>query len=289
MDKKTISYMKKNYPKLFYFVTKSYFAVRLISELDRFRYIRCMLSKKPYLGALMMAAQTWEERKPFMRQLVKSEIQLKGGSGNYAILEIGSWAGNSAILWAESIKEFDTVKGLVVCVDPWEPYVTDANVGINVAPVIMNKALKKNKIYNLFLHNIKATHNDGIVKPYKGFSDQVLPTLREGLFDLGYVDGSHYYTNIMRDLNNTQKLIRDGGILCGDDLELKKNEVDIENAEKSKERDAIIDTRTKREFHPGVCLAVADFFGGEVSCYEGFWAMRKKGNSWERVVIEIDE
>lgn len=283
MNKSTISYFKKKTPKLFYFISKNYWAVRAINELDRLKYIMCKLTQKPYFGSLMMASQTWIERKPYMRHLVKSEIQQKCKEKNYNVLEIGSWAGDSAILWADAIKESNGGNGLVVCIDPWEPYVDDCNIGINVAPLIMNNALKKGKIYNLFLHNIKATNNNDIIKPYKGYSDQLLLTLKDSFFDLAFVDGSHYYSNIINDLNRVQRTIRDGGIICGDDLELQKNEIDIENAEKNKEKDVIFDSKTKKEFHPGVSLAVAEFFGGEVSCYEGFWAMRKTNSGWDKV------
>jgi hypothetical protein len=38
--------------------------------------------------------------------------------------------------------------------------------------------------------------------------------------------------------------------------------------------DYIADPRTGTMFHPGVTLAVGEFFG-EVSCYHGFWIVQK--------------
>ncbi len=73
--------------------------------------------------------------------------------------------------------------------------------------------------------------------------------------------------------------------MCGDDLELQVSEINLENAKKNIDSDFIPDPKTNNWFHPGVTLAVGEFFG-EVSVWEGFWAMRKRGASWEKVVWE---
>jgi hypothetical protein len=39
------------------------------------------------------------------------------------------------------------------------------------------------------------------------------------------------------------------------------------------------------KYHPGVTCAVWDIFG-EVSCWGGFWAMRKRGRKWEQISLE---
>ena len=46
-------------------------------------------------------------------------------------------------------------------------------------------------------------------------------------FDIAFIDGDHAYTAVLRDLQAACELIRDGGILCGDDLELQIAEIDI--------------------------------------------------------------
>ena len=72
-------------------------------------------------------------------------------------------------------------------------------------------------------------------------------------------------------------LVRDGGIICGDDLEIQFDEIDLENASENKQKYFIIDSKTGFGFHPGVTLALYKYFGGKVSNFGGFWAMRKKG------------
>lgn len=288
MDKRTIAFLKLRFPRLFRTLTKSYLAVKVVSELDRPRYLWCMLSKKPYFGTIMLAGQTWESRKPFMRALVADEAKRK--QGYLKILEVGSWAGNSAILWASALKDVYAKRGLgdavVVCVDAWRPFVTaQHNRGVNAGTLIMENAIRKRKIFNLFLHNIRCSGNDDLVRPLLGSSDEILPFLKEEKFDLAFVDAAHCYSNIIKDLPNAARLLRDGGVLCGDDLELQATDIDCEFAEKNKELDFVTDPKTDQDYHPGVTLAIRDFFGCNVSNFQGFWAMRKQGSGWSNVEI----
>ena len=145
----------------------------------------------------------------------------------------------------------------------------------------------KDKIYKLFLHNIKTTGHLDIIKPYRGISDEILPTLREASFNFVYIDGSHNYSQVVKDLKNSDGLVIDGGYLCGDDLEMQLHEVDINLAKENKEQDFIVDEKTKKLFHPGVAVAVEEFFSDEVSSYEGFWIMQKSGSDWNKVLLNL--
>ena len=70
--------------------------------------------------------------------------------------------------------------------------------------------------------------------------------------------------------------------MCGDDLELQYCDVDPISIIQMKNEDVIVDPLTKKRYHPGVCLAVHHFFNTNVSVWNGFWAMKKKGSHWER-------
>ena len=102
-----------------------------------------------------------------------------------------------------------------------------------------------------------------------------------------YIDGDHRYSEIKKDLYHAVRLIREGGILCGDDFDITVAQIDRDYAEQHKEATVVIDPKTKQTYHPGVCLSVSEFFGTDISNYCGFWAMRKTGNQWQKVTIDL--
>ena len=195
------------------------------------------------------------------------------------MLEVGSWAGESAILWAEAIKRYFS-EGKIYCVDPWVDYGSTTKT--------MSRALRNNKIFNLFRHNIELSGHKDIITVLRGFSKDILPRLNHNHFDLIYIDGDHSYGAVKKDLQDASFLLKERGVLCGDDLELQNYEIDIENAKRNKSEDFIVDPKTQQSFHPGVSLAVGDFFNKDVSAWYGFWAMRKKVNKWEEIKSNAD-
>ena len=72
-----------------------------------------MLTKQPYFGPVLYASQCWPSRSPVIRKLINKELEEANPS--YKILEIGSWAGQSAVLWASAYKK--KAKGKVFCID----------------------------------------------------------------------------------------------------------------------------------------------------------------------------
>ena len=254
--------------------------IKSLIETREFR--RCLKRGRPYFGPIMAARQGSPIRHVYMQALVTLECS-RGDKAYYRILEIGSWAGGSAITWANAIKKFNSGNGSVICVDPWVRY-TQGVFGSKTYDT-MDQALKTGEIIALFLHNIKASGHENIVRLIKACSDEILPLFRPNQFDLIFVDGNHTYKQVLRDIENAVLLVRDGGILCGDDLELQTSVVDVENAKENSDVDYIVDPKTNEWFHPGVTLAVAEWFG-EVSVWKGFWAMRKQKQDWKKIVIE---
>ena len=279
------TYVKKNHKFLFYKFVKSKFLINILSLLGLFPYLFCKIQNKPYFGFYLMARQTWATRKPYMQGLVKKEI-LGCKNQEFKILEVGSYAGNSATTWAEAIQGSGQ-KFKIVCVDRWGSYVKPEKDMINKAPMIMDKALENDKIFKLFNYNISAAGISKMVTPIKGESDVILPTLEKNSFNIVFIDASHYYSNVIKDLKNAEVLLKEGGILCGDDLDLQRHEIDIDYAETNKEINLVIDPKTKKEFHPGVCIAVYNFFKKPVSACNGFWGMRKTINGWQAIDINF--
>ena len=241
----------------------------------------------PYVGHVMDSNQNpSNERPPFMRQVVKDEVRSQGRESFFA-LEVGSWAGGSALKWANAIAAHHNRQGKVFCVDGWRAYhdnVTHATYGYSR----MNWACKTGEIYRLFLHNVRAAGFDDLVHPLKGSSSEILPMLKDEQFHFIYVDGSHLYTDALYDTEEAIRLVADGGVIAGDDMELQLHECDPALVDRNIDKDLAFDEKRNMLFHPGVTKVVAEKFG-EVLNYKGFWAVRRVGDGWEPVEITPDE
>lgn len=256
-----------------------------------------MIFKKPYFGPIMAAKMGRVVRHGYMQKLVELECErmkffvakVTQDDFQYEVLEVGSWAGGSTITFAEAIKKYNDGKGKVMAVDAWQSFHGTEHIE-KPSHVVMEKALKEGKIFDLFLHNIKSAGVADLVEIKRGWSNDVLPTLLKESFDLIFVDGSHFYKDVLLDLQNSMFLLGVGGVICGDDLELQFNEVDQRFLMENKDNDTLRDPILKKDYHPGVTLAVCEFFGGPVTCWKGFWAMRKTKQGLEQINYkELDE
>lgn len=209
----------------------------------------------------------------------------KGGKRpDLSILEIGSWYGASALSWAQGLAEHNGAEGSLTCVDGWVPFF-DRALHKDDVYVAMEQSLGSDAAYNIFLHNIGTVPETIRCQHLRGASDHLLPMLRENTFDVVFIDADHTYEPVKKDILLSMPLVREGGIICGDDLNLQMHQVDQENAKANGDRDFIKDPKTGRNFHPGVTLAVHEIFG-EVSMWGGFWAMQKKGTGWQKISMK---
>lgn len=193
-------------------------------------------------------------------------------------MEIGSWLGASALSFAQGLQDHNDAQGTITCVDAWKPFFDEEKNSADVHKN-MQAMLGSDIAYNIFLHNISTLPASILCQHLKGQSDNILSMLKAEQFDVIFVDADHTYEPVKRDILNSIPLLKDGGIICGDDLNLQMFECDSELAKKSSDQDFIKDTKTGRNFHPGVTLAVDEIFG-KVAAFGGFWAIQKKGNGW---------
>jgi predicted O-methyltransferase YrrM len=255
----------------------------VVDTIEQQLYKYCLTHNKPYFGNFMHARQGSIIRHAYMQLLVEQECRNRS-ERPFNIVEVGSWAGGSAITWAEAVKRFSKRKGLIICIDKWEPYFEPCQCEETGPYKEMENALLSGKIFELFMHNIKVTSHDDVIIPFKGWSDELLPLLGDNKFDLVFIDGNHAYTNVCKDIENSMPLVSEGGVICGDDLEQQLHQLDIEYAKEHRQKDYIIDPKAQKHYHPGVSLAIGEFFG-EVSVWEGFWAMRKVEGHWKKVEL----
>ena len=205
--------------------------------------------------------------------------------GPIKILEIGSWIGSSALTWSQALDVLCPEKGEILCVDPWDAYFSESDVEKKDLYRAMNQLGRSGLAYDLFLHNISFAAKSVRINHFRGKSRDCLPYLADASFDLIYIDGSHYVEDVTYDLERSHRLLKPGGLMCGDDLELQFMECDQEFTMNSDRVDYVRDPRTGKSFHPGVTLAVHRFFG-EVSAAAGFWAMHKTDQGYEKVTMD---
>jgi predicted O-methyltransferase YrrM len=98
----------------------------------------------------------------------------------------------------------------------------------------MEQALGSDAAYGIFLHNM-STLPDSIRRQHlRGKSESLLPLLRDESFDVVYIDADHTYEPVKRDILESMRLVKEGGVICGDDLNLQLHQVDEAFAERNK-------------------------------------------------------
>ncbi len=237
---------------------------------------------KPYFGIRFSACQGARRRHAYMQALVK--LLASEGIKEPSLLEVGSWAGGSAVTWGKALQKYCS-GGKVLCADHWKPYF---DLSKNTQPVYrkMDSAARGEAIFDLFLHNVRTSGIGDRVLILRGDSKVTLPLLKPGTFDLAFIDASHAYSDVLPDIKTCGSLVRDGGIICGDDLELQLDECPLDYTRKlADEQDYVPHPTAGKSYHPGVTLAVDEVMG-RVSCWEGLWAMRKEGAIWKQFKLK---
>jgi predicted O-methyltransferase YrrM len=207
------------------------------------------------------------------------------------ILEIGAWVGASALTWLDALDRYAGGNGEVWCCDLWEPYLEvtperaaqaagvlpDSDVGL-----AMDVAAKAGVAQALFDYNVARAGGTSRVVQLKGDSASILPGLASEQFDLVYIDGDHRFEAVRRDVAEARRLVRRGGVVCGDDLEFQLDEVDAAFARAQPNADWMLDPQSGQGYHPGVTVAVGESFG-RVSAYGGYWLVRRVGDGFQNV------
>lgn len=119
---------------------------------------------------------------------VDEALELQRLADDKTVLEIGTWAGYSAIAMAQVARQVHTVD--------WHQGDEHAGHG----PTLPELWRNVNR-YGL---------RDKIVI-HVGRSEEVLPYLREGSFDMVFIDGFHRIDEVLADINMSLRLVKEGG------------------------------------------------------------------------------
>ncbi|MEQ1811909.1 MAG: class I SAM-dependent methyltransferase, partial [Terricaulis sp.] len=187
------------------------------------RLTHALLQGKPYFGSALRALQGDPSRHQYFEPAVRRAAALTRGKP-VDILEVGSWAGASAVTWARALQAVGC-GGRVVCIDTWAPYFdTDADAASHYQD--MDEAARRGEIYRLFLHNIEACGVADIVSHHIADSRKMESLFEPGSFSIVYIDGNHALDFVRSDIKAAKALTSANGIVCGDDLELSLDQVD---------------------------------------------------------------
>lgn len=276
--------------------------IRLLNFLDNVYHLTCLpfgflsyavhkLMGRPYFGIWLGTSQGNPFRHKYMGKSIAYLVAERKKNGrtasqaDFRVLEIGAYAGASAIQWGQALKKQNIANPFVFSVDPWEGYI-DLEKNHRLRYRMMNHALATGTILELFKWNVHAAGIDEICEPVIGTAESVLSRFEENTFDVIYIDGNHDYEAVKKDIQTVLPLLKDDGLLCGDDLEAQLGDVDEEYLRKNIDTDMAVDPKTGIAFHPGVALAVGEFFKKNIPCYEGYWVVQKSGMQFKDVILD---
>jgi predicted O-methyltransferase YrrM len=115
------------------------------------------------------------------------------------IIEIGSYIGESTMIFADRFKE-------VVSVDP---YINDYDLedaACSFAPF--------DKVYEQFVKNTLSVPN---IKSIRETSENAFSILKDQQWDMVYIDGLHTLEGVSYDIAHYKTIIKPGGFVCGHD------------------------------------------------------------------------
>jgi len=232
--------------------------------------LEALFGGMPFFGAAVRGKQTSVMNSLFLTGLAS----LAARGSPMRVLEIGSWVGYSTLTWVASIVSFST-GGEVVCVDPLEPYFADHDNEKDHQR--MTAALNNGLAKDLFEYNVSRLPKNVTVTRIAKRSTDALPALPSEAFDLVYIDGSHAYEHVKFDIDQAKRLVRDGGIVAGDDLDKPLSQIDEAAMLPFVDHDVIPDESLPHGLvHPGVAVAVKRSFS-EVCSLAPLWSVRRVG------------
>jgi predicted O-methyltransferase YrrM len=142
--------------------------------------------------------QTW------MRDKVSTEglldlIKELGDVSNKTMIEIGSFVGESTVLFAQHFKE-------VIAIDPFLEGYDD-----------MDPTSHSFDFKNVYETYLERTGDHKNIKTIVSTSTDALGQLKGNFYDFIYIDGLHTYDGVKTDIINYLPLVKTGGIIGGHD------------------------------------------------------------------------
>jgi len=163
------------------------------------------------------------------------------------IAEIGSWMGNGS---TRTITEAICGRGVLYSIYSIDHWQGNANVARH------QNLVTQFDIFNTFRANVEDYGGAICVKPLIMSSLEASQIVRDEVFDLVFIDGTHSYEQTRQDIECWLPKVVPEGILCGHDCEARLSNFEREVLWANRDQDTIEWTRLFPLVHPGVILAV---------------------------------
>jgi hypothetical protein len=128
------------------------------------------------------------------------------------VVELGSWQGKSSVLLAAGL--FTKHKPRLFCVDPFGEDENSRYQTEFYEPVISTMHLSLEEVFRRNIRRCGLTH---IVQPIKGYSFDAVRSWQEPI-DILFIDASHDYESVHRDLLLWSSFVKLGGIVALHDV-----------------------------------------------------------------------
>lgn len=115
------------------------------------------------------------------------------------MVEIGSYLGESTLVFADHFKEVITIDPFLDNYDPNDEACKHVSLSV---------------VHEQFLLNIEGKNN---IKHIQKTSDDAIDKLKNQSFNFIYIDGLHTYDQIKKDIKNYLPQIKKGGFIAGHD------------------------------------------------------------------------
>lgn len=174
---------------------------------------------------------------PTLSRLMKTYAQ-----PGMVVFELGTYTGQSSLVMLPYIRQ---VKGRLYGVDWFK-----GNPGVEK----LNEAFQRHDVLEVFRRNIREAGYEDDVTVLVGTADSVVPIVADGSIDFLFIDADHRYSSLRNDILRWYPKLKQGGVLCGHDLEKRLTEVDYQRCLEKCEED------TADGIHYGVIRAVGELF-----------------------------
>lgn len=126
-------------------------------------------------------------------------IKELGDNSDKTMIEIGSFVGESTILFAQSFKKVIAIDPFLADYDPADP---------------TSYSFEFKNVYDTYLDRTSPYSN---IQTLTMTSDAAAEILNEDMFDFVYIDGLHTYDGVKTDIINYLPKVKKGGVIGGHD------------------------------------------------------------------------